>query len=122
MKTRIGVFVCRCGNNIGGVIDVPNVLEDVRSISNVVLAEEFMYACSEDSLSTLKERIKEHGLNRVVVAACTPRTHEPLFKRCCEEAGLNRYLFEFVNIREQCAFPTPIRTKPAAFFVALAFS
>ena len=104
MKTRIGVFVCRCGNNIGGVIDVPNVLEDVRSISNVVLAEEFMYACSEDSLSTLKERIKEHGLNRVVVAACTPRTHEPLFKRCCEEAGLNRYLFEFVNIREQCAW------------------
>jgi heterodisulfide reductase subunit A len=107
MKTRIGVFVCRCGNNIGGVIDIPKVLEEAKSIPNVILAEEFMYACSEDSLTTLEDRIKAHRLNRVVVAACTPRTHEPLFKRCCEEAGLNKYLFEFVNIREHCAWIHP---------------
>jgi len=104
MKTRIGVFVCRCGNNIGGVIDVLEVLKDVKDIPNVVVAEEFMYACSEGSLSALKDKIKEFKLNRVVVAACTPRTHEPLFRKICEEAGLNKYLFEFVNIREHCAW------------------
>lgn len=103
-KTRVGVFVCRCGNNIGAVVRVPEVVEYARGLSNVVYAEENLYTCSEEGLSSIKEQIGEQNLNRVVVASCTPRTHEPLFKDACEEAGLNKYLFEFVNIREHCSW------------------
>jgi heterodisulfide reductase subunit A len=103
-KARIGVFVCHCGNNIGGVVRVPEVVEYVRTLPDVAYAEDNMYSCSEEGLSSLKERIAEHDLNRVIVASCTPRTHEPLFKHACEEAGLNKYLFEFVNIREHCSW------------------
>jgi len=104
MKTRIGIFVCHCGNNIGQIVNVSEVIKYVRDLPNVVHAEDNLYLCSEDSLSSLRQRIKEYSLNRVVVAACTPRTHEPLFKNICDEAGLNKYLFEFVNIREQCSW------------------
>lgn len=103
-KVRIGVFVCHCGNNIGGVVCVPEVVAYIRTLPDVAYAEDNMYSCSEEGLSSIKERIAEHDLNRVIVASCTPRTHEPLFKRACEEAGLNKYLFEFVNIREHCSW------------------
>jgi heterodisulfide reductase subunit A len=103
-KTRIGVFVCHCGNNIGAVVRVPEVVEYARRLSNVAYAEDNLYTCSEEGLSSIREHIAEERLNRVVVASCTPRTHEPLFREACEEAGLNRYLFEFVNIREHCSW------------------
>jgi heterodisulfide reductase subunit A len=103
-KTRVGVFVCHCGNNIGGVVRVPEVVEYARTLPNVVYAEDNLYTCSEEGLSSIRENIAGQGLNRVVVASCTPRTHEPLFKSACEEAGLNPYLFEFVNIREHCSW------------------
>jgi heterodisulfide reductase subunit A len=103
-KVRVGVFVCHCGANIGGVVDVPAVVEYARTLPYVVYAEENLYSCSEEGLSSLKQGIREQRLNRVVVASCTPRTHEPLFKDACEAEGLNRYLFEFVNIREHCSW------------------
>jgi heterodisulfide reductase subunit A len=101
---RIGVFICHCGTNIGGVIDVPRVVEYCKTLPYVVHAEDNLYTCSEEGVSSIKNRIKEFNLSRVVVASCTPRTHQPLFRNACEEAGLNRYLFEFVNIREHCSW------------------
>jgi heterodisulfide reductase subunit A len=103
-ELRIGVFVCHCGINIGGVVDVPAVVEYASTLKNVVHAERNLYTCSSDGLESIKSAINEYELNRVVVASCTPRTHEPLFRATCEEAGLNRYLFEFVNIRDQCSW------------------
>ena len=101
---RVGVFVCHCGTNIGGFVDVPSVVEYARTLPNVVHAERNLYTCADDGLTAIKKAIKEHKLNRVVVASCTPRTHAPLFMSACEEAGLNPYLFEFVNIRDQCSW------------------
>jgi heterodisulfide reductase subunit A len=101
---RIGVFVCRCGINIGAYVDVPKVVEYAKTLDNVVYAEENMYTCSSDGLNKIKEAIKKNDLNRVVVASCTPRTHEPLFQETCEEAGVNKYLFEMANIRDQCSW------------------
>jgi len=103
-ETRIGVFVCHCGINIGAYVDVPRVVEYARGLPNVVHAEHNLFTCSEEGISAIKKAIPEHNLNRVVVASCTPRTHEPLFRAACEEAGLNKYLFEFVNIRDQCSW------------------
>ena len=101
---RVGVFVCHCGRNIGSVVDVPLVVEFASKLPSVVHAEENMYSCSEDGLQSIKSAIKEHDLNRVVVASCTPRTHAPLFQSVCMEAGVNKYLFELVNIRDQCSW------------------
>jgi heterodisulfide reductase subunit A len=101
---RIGVFVCHCGANIGGVVNVPEVTEYAFGLEDVVCASHNLYTCSDAGLREIKESIKEHNLNRVVVASCTPRTHEPLFRTTCEEAGLNKFLFEFVNIRDQCSW------------------
>jgi heterodisulfide reductase subunit A-like polyferredoxin len=101
---RIGVFVCRCGNNIGGVVDVPGIKEYAESLGNVVFADENLYTCSQDTQEKIKKAIEEHQLNRVVVASCSPRTHEPLFQETIREAGLNRYLFEMANIRDQCSW------------------
>lgn len=103
-KVRIGIFVCHCGSNIGGVINIKNVLEYSRTLPLVKYVEDNLYSCSDAGLSSIKKRITEHRLNRVIVAACTPRTHEKLFRLACEEVGLNRYLFEFVNIREHCSW------------------
>jgi len=103
-ETRIGVFVCHCGTNIGAYVDVPQVVEYVKGLPNVVHAERNLFTCSEEGISAIKKAITEYNLNRVVVASCTPRTHEPLFRAACEEAGLNKYLFEFVNIRDQCSW------------------
>lgn len=101
---RIGVFVCHCGINIGGVVDVPSVTEYAKTLPNVVYAERNLYTCSSDTQEKIKEKIKEHNLNRVIVASCTPRTHEPLFQETIREGGLNRYLFEMANIRDQCSW------------------
>jgi len=101
---RIGVFICHCGVNIGGVVDVPSVVEYVQTLPNVVYACDNLYTCSSDTQEIIKNRIKEHNLNRVIVASCTPRTHEPLFQETIREAGLNRYLFEMANIRDQCSW------------------
>ncbi|UCF85162.1 MAG: CoB--CoM heterodisulfide reductase iron-sulfur subunit A family protein, partial [Desulfobacteraceae bacterium] len=103
-EPRIGVFVCHCGTNIAGVVNIPDVVEYVKTLPNVVYAENNLYTCSNDTQEIIKEKIKEHELNRVVVASCTPRTHEPLFRNTVREAGLNPYLFEMANIRDQCSW------------------
>ena len=102
--SRIGVFICHCGINIGGVVDVPGVVEYARTLPHVVYAEANLYTCSSDTQKAIKERIEEHNLNRIIVASCSPRTHEPLFQETIREAGLNRYLFEMANIRDQCSW------------------
>jgi heterodisulfide reductase subunit A len=101
---RIGVFVCHCGINIGGVVNVPKVVEYAKTLPDVAYAEDNLYTCSSEGISKIKEGIAKHKLNRVIVASCTPRTHEPLFRAACEEAGVNRYLFEMANIRDQCSW------------------
>jgi len=101
---RIGVFICHCGINIGGVVNVPHVVEYARTLPNVFYAEDSLYTCSSEGLSKIRENIKKYDLNRVIVASCTPRTHEPLFRATCEEIGLNKYLFEMANIREHCSW------------------
>ncbi len=98
---RIGVFVCNCGTNIRSTVDVPEVVEYAATLPGVVYAEENLFTCSQDTQDKMVEVIKERGLNRVVVAACTPKTHEPLFRETLVNAGLNKYLFEMANIRNQ---------------------
>ena len=98
------MFVCHCGSNIGGLIDCKKLAEYAKSLPKVAHSEDNLYTCSETGLSSIKKAIKEHNLNRVIVASCTPRTHEPLFRECISEAGLNPYLFTFVNIRDQCTW------------------
>ena len=101
---RIGVFVCRCGTNIARVVDTTAVVEYARRLPGVVYAEENLYTCSTDTQRRIIQAIQDHRLNRVVVASCTPRTHEPLFQETLREAGLNKYLFEMANIRDQCSW------------------
>ena len=103
-EPRIGVFVCHCGINIGGIVDVPDVVEYARTLPDIAYAEDNLYTCSQDTQKTIRDKIKEYNLNRVVVASCTPRTHEPLFRETIREAGLNIYLFEMANIRDQCSW------------------
>jgi heterodisulfide reductase subunit A len=103
-EPRIGVFICHCGKNIGGVVNVPEVVEYTNTLPNVVYTEDNLYTCSADTGEKIKQLIDEHNLNRVVVASCTPRTHEPLFQNTLQEAGLNPYLFEMANIRDQCSW------------------
>jgi len=99
-EPRIGVYVCHCGVNIGGVVDVPSVAEYAKTLPNVVIAKDYKYYCSDPGQQVIQDDIKEHNLNRIVVAACSPRLHEPTFRRCIREAGLNQFLFEFANLRE----------------------
>ncbi|MGD9205750.1 MAG: FAD-dependent oxidoreductase, partial [Desulfobacterales bacterium] len=101
---RIGVFVCCCGTNIAGFVDVPAVVEYAKTLPNVVYAEQNMFSCSQDSQTQISDTIKKHRLNRVVVTACTPKTHEPLFQETMVNGGLNKYLFEMANIRNQCSW------------------
>ena len=103
-EPRVGVFVCRCGANIARVVDVPGVAEYAKTLPNVVHAEENLYTCSTDTQMKIIQAIKDKNLTRVVVASCTPRTHEPLFQDTIREAGLNKYLFEMANIRDQCSW------------------
>ncbi len=114
-EPRIGVFVCNCGINIGGVADVPAVREYARTLPHVVHVEDNLFTCSQDTQDKMKEVIKEKGINRVVVASCSPRTHEPLFQETIREAGLNKYLFEMANIRDQNTWVhmnNPARPRP----------
>jgi len=98
---RIGVFVCNCGINIGGIADVPAVREYARTLPHVIHVEDNLFTCSQDTQENIKKVIEEKGINRVVVASCSPRTHEPLFQETISEVGLNKYLFEMANIRDQ---------------------
>jgi len=100
-EPRIGVFLCNCGINIGGVVDIPKLGEYAKTLPNVVYVEENLFTCSQDTQDKMTEVIKEQNLNRIVVAACTPRTHETLFQETLVNAGLNKYLFEMANIRNQ---------------------
>jgi heterodisulfide reductase subunit A len=102
-EPRIGVYVCHCGVKIGDVVNVSEVVSYAKSLPNVVYAEHNLFTCSRETRNKIREDIKKHGLNRLIVAGCTPRTHESLFRETCREAGLNPYLFEIANIRDQCA-------------------
>ncbi len=112
-KPRIGVFVCHCGINIGGYVNVPEVVEYTKQLPDVVFADNNLYTCSQDTQKRIIEKIREHNLNRIVVASCTPRTHEPLFRETIREAGLNQYLFEMANIRDQCSWIHMNEPQPA---------
>ena len=101
---RVGVFVCHCGINISGVVDVEDVVEFAKELPNVVYSEHSLYTCSQDNQQKIKETIEQHHLNRVVIASCTPRTHEALFQDTIREVGLNQFLLEFVSIREHCSW------------------
>lgn len=103
-ELRIGVFICSCGSNIGGVVDVPAVARYVAGLENVVVVDTNLYSCAQNTQEAITEKIKVNQLNRVVVAACTPRTHEPLFQETLKNAGLNRCLFEMANIRDHCSW------------------
>jgi len=121
---RVGIFVCDCGTNIAKTVSVPQVVEYAKGLPGVVHSIEETFACSVDSVSHMVETIKKEGLNRVVVAACTPRTHEPVFQSALREAGLNPYLFEFANIREQCSLvhmtEKPMATEKAKSLIRVA--
>ena len=103
-EIRIGVFVCNCGTNIAGFLDCKNVAEYAKNLPDVVFTRENLFSCSEAGVTDIKNAIIENELNRVIVAACTPLTHEPTFRAACEEAGMNPFYFEFVNIREHCSW------------------
>jgi heterodisulfide reductase subunit A len=110
---RIGVFICRCGTNIAGVVDVPAVVEFAKTLPYVVHADENMFSCSQDTQNNMAKLIKEKRLNRLVVSACTPKTHEPLFQETMTNAGINKYLFEMANIRNQCSWVHNLNTEEA---------
>ncbi|SPF45966.1 fragment of heterodisulfide reductase, subunit A [Syntrophobacter sp. SbD1] len=101
---RIGVFVCKCGTNIAGTVDTEAVAAEALTFADVVYATSYMYTCSEPGQQEIQRAISEHKLQGVVVAACSPRMHEPTFRRAVEKAGLNRYMFEMANIREHVSW------------------
>ncbi len=103
-EPKVGVFVCHCGANIGRVVNVPSVVEYASKLDNVVNAQESLFACSTDNAQQISDVIRDKGLNRVVIAACTPRTHEPLFRDTVREGGINQYFFDMANIREHCSW------------------
>ncbi len=110
---RIGVFVCDCGLNIAGSLDTEAVREYAAALPNVAVALRNRYTCAEPGQMEIKRAIREHNLNRVVVASCSPRMHEPTFRACVSEAGLNKYLFEMANIREHCSW-VHLQDRPGA--------
>jgi heterodisulfide reductase subunit A2 len=99
-QPRVGVFVCHCGMNIAGTVDVKQVVEYAKTLPDVVLVKESRYTCADPGQDEIRKSIKEHKLNRVVVAACSPRMHEPTFRKTVSDAGLNPFVFEMANIRE----------------------
>jgi len=104
---RIGVFVCDCGSNIAGAVDTEAVREYAAALPDVVVAVRNKYTCADPGQQQIQRTIREHSLNRVVVASCSPASYEPIFRQCIEGAGLNRYLLEMANIREHCSWVTP---------------
>jgi heterodisulfide reductase subunit A len=103
-KVRTGVYVCHCGTNIAANVDVASVAEYARELEGVVLARDYSYMCSDPGQDLIKQDIAEYGLNRIVVASCSPLMHEPTFRKACEQAGLNPFYFQMANIREQCSW------------------
>jgi heterodisulfide reductase subunit A len=103
-QPKIGIYICECGTNIAATVKVPEVVEFARRLPNVVVARQHKYTCSEPGQNMIKDDIRDLGLNRVVVASCTPRMHEPTFQIAVSEAGLNPYCFAMANIREQCSW------------------
>jgi len=101
---KIGVYICHCGSNIAGNVDVEKSRKDIENVPNVKVARDYKFMCSEPGQDLIINDIKEKGLNRIVVASCSPLMHEPTFRMACEKAGVNRYLFQMVNIREQCSY------------------
>jgi len=106
VEPRIGVYICHCGSNIAGTVDTAEVARFAQELEGVVVARDYKFMCSDPGQELIKKDIKELGLNRVVVASCSPTMHEPTFRRACQEAGVNPYLFEMANIREQCSWVT----------------
>ncbi len=120
---RVGVYVCHCGTNIAGIVDVEAVTRYARNLENVVVARNYPYMCSDPGQELIVEDIRQENLDRVVVASCSPLMHESTFRRACGEAGLNPYLFQMSNIREQCSWITDDRqaaTEKAQALVAAA--
>jgi len=109
MEHKIGVYVCHCGNNIAATVDVEQVAEFARGLPSVAVARDYKFVCSDPGQELIKNDIKELGLDRIVVASCSPRLHEPTFRKLLASAGLNPYLFEMANIREQCSWVTENR-------------
>ncbi len=105
-EPRIGVYICHCGSNIAGTVDTEEVTQFAQGLDSVVVARDYKFMCSDPGQELIKNDIKEYGLNRVVVASCSPTMHEPTFRRVCREAGVNPYLFEMANIREHCSWVT----------------
>jgi len=109
MDRKIGVYICHCGSNIAGTVDVGAVIDFARSLPSVAVARDYKYMCSDPGQELIRQDINQLGLNRVVVASCSPQMHEPTFRRVCESAGLNKYLFQMANIREHCSWVTEDR-------------
>jgi len=110
-KVKTGVYICHCGTNIAATVDVSDVADFARNLEGVTVARDYAYMCSDPGQDLIKQDIREHGLNRVVVASCSPLMHEPTFRRVCEEANLNPFFFQMANIREQCSWVIDDRQK-----------
>jgi heterodisulfide reductase subunit A2 len=124
-KAKTGVYICHCGTNIAGKVDVAAVAEYARHLNSVVLARDYTYMCSDPGQDLIKQDIQAQGLNRVVVASCTPLMHEPTFRRACREAGLNPFFFQMANIREHCSWVVEdpnLATEKAKHMVSAAVS
>jgi heterodisulfide reductase subunit A len=118
-KIKTGVYICHCGTNIAATVDVGAVAEFARSLEGVVLARDYTYMCSDPGQDLIKQDISEFGLNRVVVASCTPLMHEPTFRRACAEGGLNPFYFQMANIREHCSWVVSDRAQATNKAMAL---
>ena len=110
-KIKTGVYICHCGTNIAGIVDVAGVAEYAGRMENVIISRDYEYMCSDPGQDILKRDIQEYGLNRVVVASCSPLMHENTFRKACSEAGLNPFFFQMANIREHCAWVIDDREK-----------
>src|SRR4030042_7165574 len=110
-EPRIGVYICYCGNNIAGTVDVVDVARSAEGLEGVVVSRAYRFMCSDPGQEMIKKDIRELGLNRIVVAACSPTMHEPTFRRAIQEAGLNPYFFDMANIREHCSWVTEDKEK-----------
>jgi heterodisulfide reductase subunit A2 len=122
-KIKIGVYICHCGTNIAATVDVSAVAAFARRLEGVVISRDYTYMCSDPGQNLIKQDIQDYGLNRIVVASCTPLMHEPTFRRACGEAGLNPFFFQMANIREHCSWVVSDRgqaTEKACALVAAA--
>jgi heterodisulfide reductase subunit A len=118
-KVKIGVYVCHCGTNIAATVDVAEVAEFARTLEGVALSRDYTYMCSDPGQDLIKQDIQENGLNRIVVASCTPLMHEPTFRRACQEGGLNPFFCQMANIREHCSWVVNDRSQATAKAKAL---